>query len=122
MFLFQDVQYFRRPAPVGAVIERDCQLLFGAAEFFDVKRQRDGLVFFAGEEIRGGIVAETPHTIFGHIRNVPDIAITLEDEIGAGGDVAQFLANSIVGVRGIPDWPDGRISGPESPQRRALYA
>jgi len=106
IFLFEDIQDFRCPPPVGAVIERDHQFLLGAAKFLRCQRERYGLVFFPGEEIRGGIVVETPHAVFGHIRPMCQISPSPSRmRSGPGGMSQSLLRIASFGVRGIPDRP-----------------
>ncbi len=113
--LFQHVQDFRSPAGIRAVVERQYQLVLGGADLLDVVRKREGVVLFAGKQVGGLVVSEGAAAMFGDVGDTPDVAVAFQNEIRAGSNVGQFVADGIVGARGVPNRPQRSVHGTEAP-------
>src|SRR5882762_8695285 len=115
VLLLQNVQNLRGPLRIGTIIKGKGDFFICGAELVDVEGERDDVVGFVGEKVRCCVVFEGAPAVLGSVGNMPEVAVALEDQVGAGRKVGQFLPGCIVGVRGIPNRPERGVRGSQPP-------
>ena len=81
IFLFENVQNLGSPSRIRAIVESKRELPVGGADLVDMVRQRIGVVFFGGNEVRRGIISKGTVTALRSIEEVPYISIPFQDQV-----------------------------------------
>ena len=115
VLLLQNVQDLRGPFRIGAIVKGKGDFFICGAELVNVVGERDGFVGFVGEKVGRGVVFEGAPAVLGSIRDMPEVAVAFEDQVGTGCEVGQFLPGRVVCVRGIPNRPERGVRGSQPP-------
>src|SRR6267143_1070392 len=84
VLLLQDVQDLRGPLGIGAIVKGKGDFFIRGAELVNVKGERDDFVGFIGEKVSCGVEFEGAPAVLGSIRDMPEVAVTFEDQVGTG--------------------------------------
>ncbi len=115
VLLLQNVQDLRGPLRIGAIVKGKSDFFVCGADLVNVEGERDDVVGFVGEKVRCSFVFEGAPAVLGSIRDMPDVAVALEDQVGTWRQVGQFLPGGVVCVRGIPNRPERAVRGSQPP-------
>ena len=122
MFLFEDIEDFRRPRLVGTVVESQRHFVRRGTHLLDAPGKRITLIGFVVEHIARGIVIESAPATLRRRGDAPDVSRALQNQIVARWNFLEFCANRVGGMCGVPDGPDRRIFHAQAPQRGAAHA
>src|SRR6266850_2522845 len=122
VFLLQNVQDLRRPFRIRAIVKGKNHFFIRCADLVNVVGERDGIVRFVREKIALRIVFEGTFAVLWCVSDVPDIAITFENQVRTRRKIREFLPGRRVGPGRIPDRPQRSVRRTEPPERCALHA
>ena len=87
VLLLQNIQDLRSPFRIGTIVKGKGDFFICGAELVNVEGERDGFVGFIGEKVRCCVVFEGAPAVLGSIRDMPEVAVAFEDQVGTGRQV-----------------------------------